>query len=805
MLRNYLKIAWRIIVKDKLQSIIKLTGLTVGAVCFLLIGLFVLEQTSYDTAFKDSENIYRLRTFIAGNDGNLDFNSATASPPIGPAMKEELPGIERVTRIFKSDQLLSTADNPAGFYQQDGYNTDEGFLEIFSFPMIEGSATGNLGAPDQIVLSEALAKKLFGDKKVLGETVYLGSGEEKKTLTVTGVIDTEKFKSHVKPSFLLSLGSTGIGNFIQTAENWVGQNFVTQYLKLAPGVDPQLVEKQANNLLQLKAAENLKIAGLQKSLHLQPLKDIYLGGHEIENSLSEVSSMDYLLLMGVIALFILAMAAANYINLTTAQTLKRRKEIGVRKVVGASEGSLSGQFLTESFLMVCFSILLSGPLLYLILPTFNQLAGASLSIKSLLDVRFLLVMVALILLSGFLSGVYPAFYLSKLKPLSMVKNANPRSPMHFYLKNGLVIFQFAIVFLLVFSTILVNRQIRFLNTMDLGFEYKNKVVIPLKTEQAQKNFEVLQSKISGLSNVNGVSGTEFIPSEAVRYDAHVYKSAESSENPVGVRINLVTPGYYENLGVLILNGRDIRATDEEHVIVNEAFINSFGLNIATALGTKLYTKAEGEAAEGFEIVGVHKDFNQESLSKAIEPTMSYYTATPQRLILSSLTPDKTALAGPLQAIWKEVMPNEPFEIAYLDSELENLYQGEKQTRDISSVFSLIAIALGILGIWGLVSHAASARFKEIGVRKALGATVGQVYLLISKKYVGLVALAALFGVPLALYFSKEWLSNYQYALSDTKTPMLLAFLITLAIAVLSMSYSVVKAARMNPVNSLKSE
>ncbi len=805
MIRNYLKIAWRVIVKDKLQSIIKLSGLTVGAVCFLLIGLFVLEQTSYDTAFAESGQIYRLQTFIEGNDSNPDFNSATASPPIAAAMKEEIPGIEKVTRIFKSEQLLSTSDRPAGFYEQDGYITDSGFLEIFNFPMLEGSAVANLTAADQIVLSGHLAKKLFGDQKALGKTVYLGSGAGRKTLTVTGVMDTESFKSHVKPAFLINLGSTEIGQFILTAQNWLEQNFVTQYLKLAKGVEPGLVEKQANSLLQSKAAENLKISGMKKSLHLQPLQKIYLGGNETGNSLSEVSSSGYLILLGVIALFILAMAAANYINLTTAQTLKRTAEIGVRKVVGASERSLSGQFLTESFLMVCISVILSVPLLYLVLPTFNQLAGAYLSIKSLADIRFIGVTAALIFVSGLLSGAYPAFYLSKMKPLGMFKKTASRSSLQYYLTNGLVVFQFAIVFLLLFSTILVNRQIDFLNSKDLGIEYKDKVIIPLKTEEAKRNYEVLKSRVSGLGNVKSVTGVEFIPSESILYDGGVYLHAEASNNPVMVKMNLATPGYYESLGVMLLNGRDVASTDENQVVVNQAFLKAFGLDISSAVGSKLFTKREGAAAESIEIVGVHEDFNQESLAEAIVPTMSYYSNTPQRLVISSISKDKTTLLEPVQAIWKEIVPDEPFEAAYLDSQLEALYQGEKETRDISSIFSFIAIALGGLGIWGLVSHAAATRFKEIGVRKALGATVGQVYLIISKKYMGMVALAALFGVPLAWYFSKEWLSNYQYALKDIHTPMLSAFLITVGIAVLSMSYSVVKAAKMNPVKSLKSE
>lgn len=805
MFKSFLKISWRVILRDKLQSVIKIMGLTVGSASVLVISLFVFDQLSYDKGIANTDTVYRLNTFIKGNGGNLDFNSATASPPIAPTMKEEIPGIVSAVRIIKSEELLSTDTHPSGFYEQNGYSCDPDFFEIFNYPVLEGNGKTALADPDMIVLSLNLKEKLFGKESALGKVIYLGSGEEKKPLTVTAVFDPSTIKSHLNPSYLLSMQTTGLGQFVFTARNWVGQNFVSQYLKLEDHADPRIVESKANRLLQDKAADDLKSAGVEKSLRLQPLSDIFLFSEGIENNLDKVSSIEYLQLLAGIAFFILLMASANYINLATSQTIKRSKEIGVRKVNGASAKLLSSQFLTESFLLVAISVTLSIPLVYLILPKFNQLTGANLDYQHLLDVRVAIIIALLVLFSGFISGSYPAFYLSKLKPTHMFRQTPRQSSFQNYFKNGLVIFQFAIVFVLIFSVLLIHRQIDFINTRDLGFQYKNKLVLPLKTDRAAKSFETLKAELNQLSVLNGITGVEFIPSTPVLYDARVYQKAENDNNPVGVKINLVSPGYYRNMSVMLLDGRDVSPSDGNQVIVNEAFLKAFDLDLNSAVGSTFYTKREGEQAEGFEIIGIHADFNQVSLKEPVVPTMSYYSDTPDHLVCTSVNGNATETREALQAVWAKVLPDEPFELKYLSDQIRSMYADEAQTQDIGTIFSIIAILLGILGIWGLVSHAMAARFKEIGIRKVLGATVAHVYFLMSKKYLGSICIATLLGLPVAWYFSDQWLNSYEYKIENIQPPLLIAFGLTVLIAVASMSYSIIKAALVNPVETLRNE
>ncbi|MCB0649122.1 MAG: ABC transporter permease [Saprospiraceae bacterium] len=806
MLKNNLKIALRLIAKDKLQSFIKVLGLTIGAVSFLLIGLYISDQFGYDTAFSDADRIYRLHTQIRSiADGEMNLNSATGSPPVGPGMKAEIPGIAEVTRVVKGEFLLSSPKIPDGTFEANGYSADPSFFNIFDYPFLEGGGENALVGDNQVVLSAGLAQKFFGEQSAFGQVLFMGSAEDKIPLKVTGVFEDKGIKTHIHPSYVLSMGTTGLGSFINSTDNWVGQNFVTQYFKLTEGANPLVVERAANDLLQRKAAEDLKSTGMAKTLYLQPIQDIYLKSGGISNHLYKVSSMQYIQLLGSIAFFILLMAAANYINLTTAQTGRRNKEIGVRKVNGASENSLAAQFLTESYVLAFIAVLISIPLVIAFLPFFNQLTDGQLDISLLFQLQFVLIIFLLPFFSGLVSGLYPALHQAKVKPVANLKKAGNKKSLPELMKSGLVVFQFALVFILIYSVLLVNKQIDFIHQKDLGFNYENKLVIPLKTGNAQKQFAAIQAELSGLSSVESVSGVEFKPSTPVLYDTRVYRNPTEDNAPISIKMNLVSPGYFENMGILFLDGRDVAANDDNQVVVNEAFLRHFGIDHKEAIGKVLYTKTDEGLTEPLEVIGVVSDFNQVSLKEQVVPTMHYFAKTPDHMIIETKAGSDADVLAAAGRLWSSVLPGEPFEFSYLSDSIGAMYKDEQKARGIGFAFSLLAILLGILGIWGLVNHAMNQRFKEIGLRKTLGATFSQIYFLVGKKYLYLVSIAAVLGVPAAIVFSKKWLANFEYQTDHPSTLLIPAFLITILVAVGSMSYSIIKAANLNPVDSLKVE
>lgn len=803
MINEDIKIGWRIIRKNKVESLVKLSGLVIGMSSLVLVGLYILSQQGYDQSFKNHDRIYRIRTEIA-NKGSVDFNSATASPPLARLASEEIPGILEYVRVVNGEYLLTPKNSTTGFYETSAYAVDSNFLSFFNYPLLEGSPETALRDASSLALSKNLARKIFGENKAIGSVIYLGSGDEKIPLTVTAVYDDSEVKSHLKPHFLINLRAIPLGNFVLTAENLVGQNFVTQYLLLEAGTSAAKVEKAMNQLLQERVADKLVAAGMEKQVFLQALDEIYLGSAGVQNNLEKVSSSQYLAWLGAIALFILLMALANYVNLTTAQASGRTREIGVRKVIGATRSQLTNKFLSESVLFTFLALVISIPLVMYLIPYFNQWAETDLKPSMLFAPRIALLMVGSCLFVGLLAGTYPAFYLSELNVMSVFKNKTGKRSGSGVLKDGLVVFQLMMVFMLTFSVFMVHRQLEFLIHKDIGLQYENKIYVPLKTGEAQSEFDVLQSRISGISGVKSVSGTEFLPSRPMLYDTHIYRSLAGDQAPLLTRINLMHPGYLSQMGIPMVEGRGLLPSDSGRVVVNEAFVRDLQMPNESVVGKTFYIKSESGESESFEVVGVHRDFNQVSLKVKIAPTMTYIDSRLDHLVIDYEGNAKDVNKA-VAAIWSETLPGIPFEPGLLSDKMADMYQEESHFRSIALCFSLIAILLGVLGIWGLVSHSTHQRFKEIGLRKTFGASIAQVYLLISKKYIFLVGMAAIIALFPTVLLGKKWLAGFEYQDGAMGLNLASAFIITMFIAILAMSYSVMKAASMNPTLAIKNE
>ncbi|RAJ20958.1 ABC-type antimicrobial peptide transport system permease subunit [Gelidibacter algens] len=470
MIRNYFKIAWRSLQKNKLQTIINLLGLTVGTVCCLSILIHVIAQFGYDKQFADSSSIYRLNTIINENEDGAP--SAGVSPPIAFAMKEDFPEVKEVCRVVYfgegNDGLLRNPESDEAYYETRGYLADSTFFKMFNYPFVEGNPEGSLSAPNSIVLSETLAKKLFGSKKALNKTLVLGSGAEEQTLTIKGVFKEDFGKSHLNPNYILTMDSGGFGRRVMEIQNFATQNFTMSYLRLKSGANTSRLEAKFPEFLQRHGAKDLAAVGFSKSLSLQKVTDIHLFSKDIRNQIGTVSDINYLYMLLILALFIQLVACINFINLSTARANKRAKEIGVRKAIGAEKGDLVRQFLGESILLSLFASILSIPFTAIALPFVNTLTQGDIGYSNLLDWRILVALLVLGILTGLIAGLYPALILSSIKPVKVLKSSVNLNLGNGYLRKALVVFQFVVSIGLISVVIIITQQVKYSQKMDMA-------------------------------------------------------------------------------------------------------------------------------------------------------------------------------------------------------------------------------------------------------------------------------------------------------------------------------------------------
>ncbi len=806
MIRNYFKIAWRSLQKNKLQTIINLLGLTVGTVCCLSILIYVFAQFGYDKQFADSSSIYRINTIIPEhNDGK---GSAGVSPPIAFALKEDFPEIEEACRVVYfgsgNDGLLRNPETDEAFYESRGYLADPTFFKIFNFPFIEGKAEGSLTEPNSIVLSQVLATKLFGTKNALNKTLILGSGEDEQTLTIKGVFNDDFTKTHLKPNYILTMNSGGLGKHVLEIQNYATENFTMSYVKLKPETDIVSLQSKTAGFLQKRGAKDFAAVGFSKSLSFQKVSDIHLYSKEISNQLDSVSDINYLYVLLLLALFIQLVACINFINLSTARANKRAKEIGVRKAIGAEKGDLVRQFLGESILLSLFASIISIPLTLLALPFVNTLTQGDISYSNIFDWRILVALLGLSIFTGLIAGIYPALILSSIKPIKVLKASVNLNLGNGYLRKGLVVFQFVVSIGLISTVIIITQQVKHSQQMDLGFNKENLLIVKLGTQNVSEKFNAIQEDFKTIKGIKQVAGTNYYPSEFIYGDMGLILPGGNLADRTLVHYNGVSPKYLETVGTKLIAGRILTDKDENQIVVNKATLNAFEIPLNKAIGSKLINNSGGETDE-FEIVGVTADFNFGSLKDKIEPLFLYNETQPSYLILKAETENYEALLAKLETSWKAINPNIPFVFNFLDKEVEKLYAEEKRLGKISAVFTSLAILISCLGLFGLVSFIAEQKKKEIGIRKVLGASVQNVIQLLTKDFVVLVGIAFLIATPLAYFVMQNWLQDFPFRIDIKWWVFGIAGLAALVITVITVSFQAIKAAIANPVKSLRTE
>jgi putative ABC transport system permease protein len=818
MIKNYLKIAWRNLMKSKLFTSINVFGLSVGMTCCMLLLLYILSEVSFDKHQEHVNDLYLVRAENVQSNGEK-MDNPRAPAPYAQALKAEFPEVVQVTRLwqnFLEDKTLlkiSEAGQPQkSFYETQGIHVDSTFFDVFSYHFLEGDAKTSLNDPHSVVLSEDVAHKLFGNESALNKTIQIGgkSGNN-ENFKVTGVFKDEGARSHIDARYFVSIHSGWVGSYLRQPNlDFTNNNMFYTYIRLKPGTSAEKFGNKLPSFIDKYARKDLKLAGFDKKLVLLPVRDIHLFSL-IEKIVTPTTSKTYLYVLASIALFTLLIACINFMNLATARSAKRAAEVGIRKVMGAGKGGLVGQFLGESMVLTFLALIIAVFSVVVFLPVFNQLADKTLSISELFKPEIVLAFIVLAVMTGLLAGSYPAFYLSVFNPLDVIKGKFVNSVSATTLRRGLVVFQFVISIGLVVATMVIQGQIKFMRDQPLGFDKDQQIVIPFRSMEARKQYTSLRNEILQNNQISAASGTSYYPGILNPSDMSVFLPGQSVNDDGLIKTNWVAPDFMKTMDFKMAAGRmfseEYPADTNNKIVVNEAALRKFAIPLNKAVGQKLNFNMGEKEIGSLEIVGVVRDFHFQDLHKAIEPYAFFLSADRDfnYIIAHVNSNDVTKVLPFLETKWRSLIPDEPFSYSFLDEDFQRNYAADARTSRIVNAFTVISILISCLGLFGLAAFAAQQRIKEIGVRKVLGASIGSIVGLLSGDFIKLVVISIVIATPLTWYLMNKWLQDFAYKISIQWWMFVAAGAMSVLIALVTVSTQAIKAAVTNPVKSLKSE
>jgi putative ABC transport system permease protein len=801
MIRNYIKTAYRSLLKNKGFTILNVLGLSVGLATCLLIVFYVVDELSYDRYNTKADRIYRVtvNARLNGNEGSY----AGSEEPLPAALKGNFPEIVKTTRMIDLNGLFMS---PLKFYIRKGNEnieekkvvfTESSLFDVFTLPMIAGSPKGVLDAPHTVVITESTAKKYFNRIDAVGQTLTIN---DTSTYKVTAVIKDIPAQSHFNYDFLFSYSSRA-----ESSQHGWGYGGMHNYLLLKPGSDVKKLEKQ---IQAIEIARSFSAAAWSTGSNyfrpaLTPLTKIHLNsGTQYE--LSPGGSMQYVYIFSVIAGFILLIACVNFMNLTTARSANRAKEVGVRKVLGSQRKHLMAQFLTESTLVAFVSTLIALFLVWALMPSFNQLAAKSLAINAQSTTWLVPLLIAAVLGIGFLAGVYPAFYLSAFQPIQVLKGKIAAGFKGGLLRSFLVVFQFAISIFLIISTLVIYNQLNYIHNKSLGFN-RDEVLVIKNTGTLGNKAKILKEQLKQLPGVASATLSLYQPTGGERLKTGLFPDRLIDiKKDVLSEFWSVDEDYINTMGLKLTNGRNFSkemATDTAAIIVNEAFVRKFGTK--NPLGKSIFRDSYG--VQEFHIIGVVKDFNYESLRENISPLALVYSPDNGALSVKLHTSGLSSLMGRIEDKWKELSPNQQYGYSFMNEDFDATYRSEQRVGTLFISFSTLAIVIACLGLFGLAAYAAEQRNKEIGIRKVLGASISSIVSMLSMDFIKLVLIAILIATPLAWFAMQKWLEDFAYRSTIQWYMLAIAGLTAIIIAFITISFQSIKAALGNPINSLRSE
>jgi putative ABC transport system permease protein len=802
MLKNYFKTALRIMLRQKVYSFINITGLSVGIAATLIILIYVTDEVSYDRFHQNPELIYRV--FFTGRLQGTEVRSAVSASPVAEAMQKQIPDVAEVVR-FGLWRTMPMSYGDKNFTEKHFLVADSNFFKFFSFPFIAGDPETALRGTNKIVITESVAKRYFGDESPLGKIMVRGS--ERSPSEVTGIVKDPPHNSHIDFDIILSGESW---DYMKDGQ-WTSTNLYT-YIRLHPLADPKKVGDQLNLIAEKNMGSELekflgmtfaqfKQQGNNVGLVLQPMIDIHLTS-DLSEEITPNGNIQYLYIFMAIAVFIIMIACINFMNLSTARSANRAKEVGVRKTIGAFRSKLVLQFLSESILYSFFSMLLAIILIGVSLDGFNLLSGKELTLSVFANPVILISIAIFTLIVGLLAGSYPAFYLTAFKPTEVLKGKIRAGFKNSVLRNGLVVFQFIISISLIFGSIVVYNQLKFMQEKNLGFDKEN-IVDLLHTLSLGKNSQAFKNEVNSHPEFEGASFANRLPPN-IDWNSAFRKGG--SEQDFLLSVYQVDYDHLATMNYTMAEGRffsrDFPA-DSSAIILNETAYKQMGF---TNIDEATVITYNGPSPKPLKVIGILKDFNFESLKANVKPMAVLLGREPNFEIAIRLSKGNTQnQIALLEKIWKKYCPESAFEYSFLDQNFDALFRAEQRLGKIILVFTLLAIGIACLGLFGLASYTAEQRSKEISIRKVMGASVSQVMVLLSRDFTMLLIVSFIVATPIAWFAAENWLQGFANRIDVKVWMVFVAGSISIFIALLIIGFQSVKAARENPIKAIKSE
>lgn len=807
MIKNIIKHSFRALNRQKGYVLINILGLSIGIACSLIIALYIAHELSYDKFHEKRDRIYQV--VLEGKIGGQELVASSTCSPIGPTMLKEFPEVENIVRTNNWGETI-VRYNEQSFTENAFIEADSSFFDIFTVKLISGENKTALNAPHKLVLSKTTAKKIFGNENPMGKALKVDT--DSVLYTVTGVMEDLPATSHFDANI--------IGSFVtnQRANNpqWTSNSFGT-YVLLKPNSDPKVVDSKIVELIRKYVGveiqkyfgislEDFFSKGNKYRMYLQPLLDIHLNP-DVAQETKSPNDPKYLFIFGSIAFLIILIASINFMNLSTAQASRRAKEVGIKKVSGSSRGMLISQFISESMILSFISLFVALIIIYFSLPFFNNLINANIEFNIISNWFIIPLLLLLSVFVGLLAGSYPAFYLSSFSPYMVLKGSLKNSMKNGKLRSVLVVLQFSISIILIIGSIIMFHQINFMVNKDLGFK-KEQLLVIRRAEVIGDKVQTFKETLKTIPGVEKISASTAVPGHSNNHNGYMMEG-RGGETYL-LQTAWVDYDFFETYGMTISQGRNFdetHTTDQKACLVNDNALRKF--DIKSPLTTRIINPSEDPSKPDYlPIIGVISDFHFESLRTEISPYIFKFKSKDNHWGYISIRLSEKSTGNTIKEIekkWREFTSNEPMQYFFMDKDFDRLYTEEKQSASLAIVFTLLAILIAALGLFGLTSFTVEQRTKEMGVRKAMGASVMSLFVLISKEIVFLVCISTLIAWPTVYFVSKNWLQNYHYRISLPYFDFIVGFIIAIVIAILTISYRTLKSAMVNPSESLRYE
>lgn len=806
MIKNIITHSLRSLKRQKGYLLINILGLAIGIACSLLITIYVVNESGYDRFNTNADRIYRV--LLNGKIGGQEVTVANTSSPVGPAMLRDFPEVENFCRINQRGELI-IKDGDKSFSERFSMEADSTFFRIFSIKLLKGDPDRALTQPHTIVISESAASRIFGDSDPIGKAVYLGTDPD--IYSVTGVMEDIPESSHFEASVISSF----VTNPRSSDGVWLSNSFYT-YLLLKENASPEKVnekipamikENVGPQLLQIMGVtfDDFISAGNKYDMYLQPLLDIHTG-YNVDQGMKPTVNPKYLMIFGIVALLIIIIASINFMNLSTAQASKRAREIGIKKMGGSSKGILIAQFIIESVVIAAISLVLAVLIVKTVLPWFNNLIGANLSIGLFSNWYTIPLLILFTIIVGIFAGSYPAFYLSSISPFVVLRSQGLNTKGGGKLRSILVIFQFAASIILITGTLIMYRQVNHMLNKDLGFD-KEQLLVISRAGYLDTRVEAFKSRVREIPGVINIAASTAVPGRNNNNNGYTLEG--KPDEALLLETNWVDYDFLDTYKMSLAEGRFFDRSypsDETACLLNESALIEYGITDLTT--TRIVLPGDGGGQTFMPVLGVIKDFHFESLHNRIDPYIIQFRTDQFRFgfVTVRLAPQNMeASINAIEEIWKEFTGNQSLPYFFLDDDFARLYRQERQSATLSIIFAGLAILVASLGLFGLTSFMLQQRVREIGVRKAMGASRSAIFVLVSREILILVGIATVVAIPVIYYIAQKWLESYYFRIKLGPREFIMGFLLSVFIALATISFRTLKAAGANPARSLKHE